>query len=856
MNIELNKSCEECSKHNSKSEIYKKRENTGEIPLTKNLEEEKQENPETLSAIKDNIEINIKTLYSGNKPDESDDAPISLITNKIKEEAINHINEKQEETLKKENNKTEDIKNDNKMNPNINQRIANGNSTIFQSIKSNKLEKDLLSKIVDDITFKKSILDNNNLIKSIKENENKNISLNLKIEMNLNLFNDKHSPSPNEYKIDTYAKEKTGINQTKKETEYYVNMPIYNNLNFKDNNRDIGKILNQICNDLIGEIRENRINESPQVSVKNEPNNNNYYNLGKAQYAFDYLKNPNNKIESQCLLEFLNFIDFNLKNTISQDNDFYKLYSKYEFLSNNFIDHQLFFKILDDKNSNIDKILQKHFNNNEDSNFQSKDLVINLGLNSENEAKADPEFKTEEILLNKNTNKNFFTDSKNSYNNFNKLDYYQISNENNKIKILNENKIRNCENFQNFRVKPYNGNYSINNTKTTINSEDIDIINDLQSVKTNNNHHISLKNSSLKIFKSSNVLNNFYSNNNSSNVTTGQQYQMRNSENDFKRDQNNLSINNFIDDSNVENNKMISLCNENKDFIISNNFTERILKNDNNFPDLTEILKFNIINDNLEQQFLLKQKKLKEEEGEDFNKNRNQINNTSKKYHFGDKRDILDDIELFESFKRKKFLIQKITNHEENLECPNSNNIIKSNMSNNKEMRKFKTDSIHKKIKVNILKFIKDYVVEFVPNKKIPNLSQEIVTNVNISYNKELLEKKIIDIYVEDFEKNNNEALVGIIDVMKNRNDFYEVMNMKLKDYVVEKYWKSDFHRSKLKRIYDFEPREYFLNYVNQDRDFINYFLSNRGNKKKGNKLNKNNDNMSSSTQEMQDNLN
>ncbi len=736
--------------------------------------------------------------------------------------------------------------------------------------------------------------------------------------MNLNLFNDKQQTQPAttrfEYKIDTYAKEKIGVNQqTQRETEYFINLPIYNSLNFKDNN-DKKVILNQVCSDLIGEIRENRINDAPRISLlKKEPYNKNMlFNLGKAHYSFDYLKNPNNKIESQCLLEFLNFIDFNLKNTISRDNDFTALYSKYEFLANNLIDNRLFFEILDEtdinknmhylnfvenlkqsSNSNTDTNTHANTNTNitntataEDLNFNS--LVMNLGLNSEKEEATEEasELKLEEISFNKhnnNANKSFLTPK----DNLNKsVGYHDPHNQHHpweKNKINNFN-IHAATAANKERIKPFTANYSNNyGIKTTINSQDIDIINDLQPVKinshsnnsNNNNNNLNFfKNQSLKkIFKSSNCLNNSSSasNNNVSNIInntnkTAQTLQKITFENDFKINHhlynNSTNNNSNIANLNSLNSNTMLVCQENKDFIISNTFTERILKNENNFPDLTEILKFNILDDNQERQFLLKQKKLKDEEPRKSNNLNNfnsfhhysyENNNSGKRYNFTQKGDNIEDLELFdESVKRKKFLIQKHANqgqsntkeahHLNNIHNNSNNNNIQlksSNDSINKELRKFKTDSIHKKIKVNILKYIKDFVVEYVPNKKIPNLSQDIVTNVNITYNKELLEKRLIDIYKEDFEKNNREAFAEIIDVMQYKSDFSEVMNMKLKDYIFEKYWMSDFHRNKLKRIFDLEHREYFWNYVNVDRDFINYFVSNRGNKKKGIKLGK-----------------
>ncbi len=170
-----------------------------------------------------------------------------------------------------------------------------------------------------------------------------------------------------------------------------------------------------------------------------------------------------------------------------------------------------------------------------------------------------------------------------------------------------------------------------------------------------------------------------------------------------------------------------------------------------------------------------------------------------------------------------------------------SGNLININMSNlslpektNKENRKFKADSIHKKIKVNVLKYLKGTICEFIPNKRINNLSQEIITNVNISFNKELLEKALYKIYEDDYLENDGlETLDNIKRGMCENREFFELMNLTLKDFIIYKYWKSDFHKKKLSKIFQQESYEYYVNYEYLDREFINYFLNNKGNKRK-----------------------
>jgi len=218
-----------------------------------------------------------------------------------------------------------------------------------------------------------------------------------------------------------------------------------------------------------------------------------------------------------------------------------------------------------------------------------------------------------------------------------------------------------------------------------------------------------------------------------------------------------------------------------------------------------------------------------------------------------------NDEDIYDFIKTKKFHIKKFNKSEQTLNNPNSANNIpnptvtkfpnnvgnfqnNSNLSNlclpenkvNKENRKFKADSIHKKIKVNVLKFLKATICEFIPNKKVNSLSQEIITNVNISFNKELLQKQLFKIYEDDYLENDClDCLENIKKMMSENREFFELMNLTLKDFIIYKYWKSEFHKKKLSKIFQQESYEYYVNYEYLDKEFINYFLSNKGNKRK-----------------------
>jgi hypothetical protein len=119
---------------------------------------------------------------------------------------------------------------------------------------------------------------------------------------------------------------------------------------------------------------------------------------------------------------------------------------------------------------------------------------------------------------------------------------------------------------------------------------------------------------------------------------------------------------------------------------------------------------------------------------------------------------------------------------------------------------------------------------------------------VNISFNQNLLKKTIYKIYKDDFIENNG---LESLDIIKNclikNSEFYKLMNLTLMEFIIKKYWNSEFHKKKLTEIFEKESYEYYLNYEFYDKEFINYFLSNKGNKRKIDKKNYNMNNENNS---------
>lgn len=367
---------------------------------------------------------------------------------------------------------------------------------------------------------------------------------------------------------------------------------------------------------------------------------------------------------------------------------------------------------------------------------------------------------------------------------------YNMSNING-LNNLNEKNLRNNNSYNNENLYEMRNNITYNNT-------DKDLINELNNFNRINN------NSSL--FNSKNSSQNIY-NHNKSSVFLSNKIKRNNSNNSDSPDNKNY-----------------------KSFRSEGRYCDSNYGSNNNYEEMNEM-------------------------EENYYKNRAGYGNMSqegKNYSVHSRNN--DDI--YDFIKTKKFHIKKFSKTEQAVNnannmnnsqgsnfasmagnLPNVNNT--SNMSlpenkGNKENRKFKADSIHKKIKVNVLKYLKATVCEFIPSKRINNLSQEIITNVNISFNKELLEKPLFKIYEDDYLENDGlECLENIKRAMAENREFFELMNMTLKDFIIYKYWKSDFHKKKLSKIFQQESYEYYVNYEYLDREFINYFLSNKGNKRK-----------------------
>lgn len=819
-------------------------------------------------------------------------------------------------------NKDKEKDKDDKLKKNISNTSIEKNKILISNLESNKKKlnyneiftienrKEKLWSYCNDINFQKALLSNNSLIKSIKENDNKNITLNLKIEMNLNL-GEKSVINPGEnFNMTKPSKSESNNNSSssnnnkgKKETDIYINIPINNDLKVTSN-EELRGLYNKICDDLVLQIKENQQNDKPQVNGYDSFHNNCLFNIETLCFSYDYEKKRNNKIESQCLLEFLNFIDFNLKNTFMKNSEASKLYCKYDFLAENLIDNEIFHNILKGEDykdcapsNSVDNLhgeSNSNNNNNINSNNQSsnninqnKDYLFSTSINMSN---INNDYNNKIIQLNKNNSNN------NTYNNFVTSRFDNISgvniqkpknnnsiNANNITSNVKKNSLVNfksekttntkANNIANLNAKEIKANNSNNALKTTINSQDIDIINDLKSFK--GNIHSGCNNNNSQFMK------NYVINNGSNNSIRYKANEPKSYNNNFEKFNSQVSkvfehTNNFAEQKNFILSHKLQEQRANHTSV--KDFKSSIVDLQANCISYTEKMPNQDINNNftdqgkyeLNQGVLINAKNYHARSNSKNNNNNNHqgslseqkpdLLNHKKHRELSDDKSLQNDSnsiilsqsdaaikkhdaansDLSELSKNRRSLGTIVLGANEqdlslnelnNSDILNNNNI--QQMKSKENSRKSKNDSIHKKIKVNILKYLREFISQNVSFTRIPNLSQEIVTNINISFNKDLLEKKLIDIYQEDFSKCCQESIDAIWKAMETNESFNQIMHLPLKEFISSQYWNSEFHAKKLQKIQENETIEYYQSYVNLDQEFINYYLNSRVIKKK-----------------------
>ena len=647
--------------------------------------------------------------------------------------------------------------------------------------------------------FSNNFLENPSKYESFLNNDPKSlINFNINLHFNLNLFDEKNfqnslhpitfekvvcSVSPNKQNIydpSNYSKVVSKTNNLNEiiETDVKEVTPI-NNIILIDslpNDKYLADI-EEFCNKYNNKIIDNSDKQNLSYSV-NVSNFNNLINkniiVNKDSKFNDYLYYLKLFNNPETNIQILNFIKNNFDlNKIGEE-----------------------FKNLIFTETGIENKNQQNENRQNNINNQ-------ISVNNYNNLY----FLLTNMMQNLNNPTNYINESNNVLNNQNNLN---LSN------FLNDNKSENQQ--MNNLYNLVNSGNSVNEKNSKINSLNNENLNELKNFYYLMNSEAK---ETINDFNSSNNFNklNNSNKNNKNSVFLNTKTKRKNSNFSETGNKNNLYS------SSIEG--KINFCQNPSS---SNNNRENIFESSNDF----EIEQ----NKNREKNFHYNKSHIVREKDDiyDFLK--------SKKFHIKKyiKNDQNQPPKEIEPIKPKNLLIKKtiINNNESTNNANNDNNNNNNNVlilpetKNFRENRKFKADSIHKKIKVNVLKYLKATITEFIPNKRLNNLSQEIITNVNISFNKDLLEKQLFKIYEDDYLATDGiECLDNIKNAMDENREFFDMMNLNLKDFIIHKYWKSNFHKKKLSKIFQQESYEYYVNYEFLDKEFINYFLNNKGNKRK-----------------------
>jgi hypothetical protein len=167
---------------------------------------------------------------------------------------------------------------------------------------------------------------------------------------------------------------------------------------------------------------------------------------------------------------------------------------------------------------------------------------------------------------------------------------------------------------------------------------------------------------------------------------------------------------------------------------------------------------------------------------------------------------------------------------------PQKRNKHKMDVKKEKKPRKFFKDCIHKKIKVHLLKFIKDHLNKglqkyFPLEKKFNNLEQATIINITIHFNSNFLEKTVYQVYSgnitqSDFDTfgNNN-----IIEKLRSIEEYGEFVNTPLYQIFNNFYLNSESFKKLIKKLQSDE--DYCNLYKKLANNFIHYFRETKPNK-------------------------
>ncbi len=155
--------------------------------------------------------------------------------------------------------------------------------------------------------------------------------------------------------------------------------------------------------------------------------------------------------------------------------------------------------------------------------------------------------------------------------------------------------------------------------------------------------------------------------------------------------------------------------------------------------------------------------------------------------------------------------------------------------------RKLKSDGIRKKIKVNFheatRKILNQILSTFYPDDNkmyLEKLSQNLLTSINIKFNKSLMNRTLYDVYEDDLKNHYLHARRNfeIVQISLENEIFKEIIFSKyvdlFKNYLNSKDYLQDIHR-----IMEKEDKLYVERYILHANEYVDYFMNKNPNKRK-----------------------
>jgi len=177
--------------------------------------------------------------------------------------------------------------------------------------------------------------------------------------------------------------------------------------------------------------------------------------------------------------------------------------------------------------------------------------------------------------------------------------------------------------------------------------------------------------------------------------------------------------------------------------------------------------------------------------------------------------------------------INQIKDNIDNESSVFKNKILKLKITiEEKETRKYKRDCIHKKIKTNHFRFLKNFIEEtfFI---KLNIFKKKLISTVSINFN-----RKLYSMNLKDFLNKIDHLFKNINDkekVLSNEEWKDSILELTLFDFFEKFYYdeNSEFHKEQNNFIYIYEGEKYYERYNYYDKRYLNYFKDEKANKQR-----------------------